>query len=111
MPFYLIHAKPKAQRISQLEERLLADDFINLKPFGNVLTQSLKQARLDETGNAWWEEEDYCKPPLREEREAVLDAYFDDIQFEKVKEGEGWKAISTKPWLFPIFEEMQKGKG
>jgi hypothetical protein len=29
------------------------------------------------------EEEDYCSPPLAQERAAVLDTYFDDITVER----------------------------
>ena len=40
-------------------------------------------------GVAVWEEEDYCDPPLAQEREAVLDDYFGDLRVEAVKEGGG----------------------
>lgn len=39
------------------------------------------------------EEKDFCSPPLAEEREVVLDTYFNDITIESVQEGEGWKRI------------------
>jgi hypothetical protein len=50
---------------------------------------------------AVWEEEDYCAPPLAQERAAVVDDYFHDLRVEKVKEGEGWGKIETLPRLFP----------
>jgi len=50
---------------------------------------------------AVWEEEDYCAPPLAQERAAVLDDYFHDLRVEKVKEGEGWSKIEALPRLFP----------
>ncbi len=43
---------------------------------------------------------DYCSPPLAMERAAVLDSYFDDIQVEAVKAGEGWSRIQEMPRLF-----------
>jgi hypothetical protein len=49
---------------------------------------------------AVWEEEDYCSPPLAQEREAVLDAYFDQIEVEEVDEGQGWERIESLPSLF-----------
>ncbi|HJU11673.1 MAG TPA: hypothetical protein VJ728_12390 [Candidatus Binataceae bacterium] len=50
-------------------------------------------------GTAIWEEEDYCSPPLAQERTAVLDMYFDEIEVEQVKAGEGWKRINSLPKL------------
>ena len=50
-------------------------------------------------GIATWEEEDYCSPPLAEERAAVLDNYFDQISVERVDAGEGWKRIEALPKL------------
>jgi hypothetical protein len=48
-----------------------------------------------------WEEEDYCRPPLAQERAAVLDDYFDKLQVEPVREGEGWLRIEGLERLFP----------
>lgn len=48
-----------------------------------------------------WEEEDYCQPPLAEERAAVLDRYFDDLSVEPVVEGTGWALIDVLPAMFP----------
>jgi hypothetical protein len=47
-----------------------------------------------------WEEEDYCTPPLAQERTAVLEDYFQDLRVEKVKEGEGWSKIDVLPRFF-----------
>ena len=104
MAYYLVSAKPKKQHLAHLEEQLMADEFINLKPFGNVLSHSLKNARLDGNGTAWWEEEDYCRPPLKEEKEAVLDMYFDEIEVKRVRKTEGWAQIAELPRLFQIFK-------
>jgi hypothetical protein len=49
-----------------------------------------------------WEEEDNCSPPLAQEREAVLDHYFDDIAVERVEHGEAWQRISALPHLFTL---------
>ncbi|HWR50362.1 MAG TPA: hypothetical protein VN428_04615, partial [Bryobacteraceae bacterium] len=34
-------------------------------------------------------------PPLAQERDALLDEYFDEITLERVVEGEGWKQITA----------------
>jgi len=99
MAYYLVRAKPKAERLGELQERLQKDSFVGLRPFGNALTHSLKEARTQPDGIAIWEEEDYCSPPLAEERAAVLDKYFDEISVELVDAGEGWKRIEALPRL------------
>ena len=99
MAFYLVRAKPKPERLGELQNRLQEDAFLTLRPFGKALTRSLDEARTQSDGFAIWEEEDYCSPPLAEERAAVLDKYFDEISVERVSEGEGWKRIMTLPRL------------
>jgi hypothetical protein len=47
-----------------------------------------------------WEEEDYCRPPLAQERAAVLDMYFTNLSTERVKEGKGWEQIESLPRLW-----------
>jgi hypothetical protein len=48
-----------------------------------------------------WEEEDYCEPPLTQERAAVLDRYFEGLSVEPVAPGTGWALIQDFPALFP----------
>jgi hypothetical protein len=105
MAFYLVSAVPRHGLMEELGERLATGAFIELKPFGRALTQALRNARLRRDGVAVWEEEDYCSPPLAQERAAVLDAYFDDLRTETVGEGLGWKKISSLPPLFPDLAE------
>ena len=69
-------------------------------PFGTALDDSLCNARRTADGTAVWEEEDYCRPPLAMEREAILDDYFTDLTAELVDVGEGWTQISDLPSLW-----------
>lgn len=101
MAFYLVSAIPKAGRMEELGERLARAEFMSLRPFGPTLSASLKNARIRRDGVAVWEEEDYCRPPLAEERAAVLDDYFHDLRIEPVSQGEGWNKIGGLPLLFP----------
>ena len=101
MAYYLVTANPKAERLSDLEARLRRDEFMPLRPFGTDLSSSLRGARIRPDGVAIWEEEDYCRPPLAQEREAVLDRYFEGIEVETVGEGDGWQRIDGLPRLFP----------
>jgi hypothetical protein len=88
MAHYLVRARAKPDKLDELAARLAADAFVDLEPFGRALTKGLCGARVEGDG-VLWEEEDYCAPPLAEERAAVLDAYFDGIAVEPVIEGEG----------------------
>jgi hypothetical protein len=101
MPFYLVSARPVASRLEELETKLNQRAFLELRPFGRSLTDSLESARLMSDGTATWEEEDYCRPPLAQEREAVLDRYFEEISVESVERGRGWERIEQLPPLFP----------
>jgi hypothetical protein len=101
MAYYLVRAKPKLDRLGELEKLLIERAFEGMRPFGQALTVGLTGARVDADGLALWEEEDYCSPPLAMERAAVLDTYFDDIRVELVKQSEGWRRIRELPRLFP----------
>lgn len=101
MAHYLVRATPKAHRMAKLASELDAGAFVDLEPFGRALTRSLRGARVDGDGGAVWEEEDYCTPPLAQERAAVLDQYFDGIRVEPVEAGEGWRRIEALPHLLP----------
>ena len=105
MAFYLVSAVPKNDRMEELGRRLAAEEFVALRPFGKTVSHSLKNARLRRDGVAVWEEEDYCSPPLAQERAAVLDDYFEDIRVEAVSEGDAWAKMEPLPRLFPEFEE------
>jgi hypothetical protein len=104
LAFYLVTAVPKPGLMGELSERLARDAFLGMKPFGRALTFSLKNARQRRDGVAVWEEEDYCSPPLAEERAAVLDTYFVDLRVEAVPKRGGWERIEDLPRLFPEFE-------
>ena len=99
MAHYLVRAKPKPECLGELQDQLQKASFSGLRPFGKALTRSLNEARTQPDGIAIWEEEDYCSPPLAEERAAVLDKYFDEISVEQVAAGEGWKRIEALPML------------
>lgn len=102
MAYYLVKAKYHQNLLNELRNRLDSGEIKKMKPFGQALQYGLDNARLDpeENGFAVWEEEDYCRPPLAQERAVVLDAYFTDLEVEVVKEGEGWEKIESLPRLW-----------
>ena len=101
MAYYLVEAAAKEERLAELQERLKRDEFLPMRPFGAAVTLSLRGARKRPDGGVVWEEEDYCSPPLAQERAAVLDEYFVDLRVTAVQEDEGWAQIRDLPPLFP----------
>jgi hypothetical protein len=98
---YVVTARLKQAQRDDLTLRLKRGEFRALRPFGTELSACLSAARLLVDGRVVWEEEDYCRPPLAEERKAVLDDYFDAIDVEPVERGAGWQRIGGLPRLFP----------
>ena len=102
MAHYLVKARYDKEKLAELRQRLDSGEINQMRPFGRALQYSLDDARLDPQGNDWavWEEEDYCRPPLAQERAAVLDTYFTNLSTESVKEGQGWDRIKSLPRLW-----------
>jgi hypothetical protein len=104
MAHYLVKATLRGDLLGELESLLRKDAFLGLQPFGRALSHSLRNARIGEDEVAVWEEEDYCSPPLAQERKAVLDHYFESLSAEPVSAGDGWSRIRALPRLFPGLE-------
>ena len=100
MAYYLVKAKFHKDLLDELRSRLDSGEIRQMRPFGSALQYSLENARIAQPGWAIWEEEDYCRPPLAQERAAVLDAYFTDLGTERVEQGQGWEQIESKPMLW-----------
>jgi hypothetical protein len=103
MAHYLVTAQPKSGLMEELLSNLRSDAYASMRPFGKALTHSLRNARLREDGYATWEEEDYCSPPLAEERAAALDEFFEELSVAPVRAGAGWQEINQ---LRPLFPEL-----
>ena len=101
MAHTLVRAWPRHELVPDLESGLCAGAFLALKSFGRAPSASLRNARLAPDGHAWREEEDYCWPPLAQERAMVLDRWFVDRAVEPVDEGARWRRMVALPWLFP----------
>ncbi len=107
MAYYLVKAKYHENLLVELRSRLDSGEIKKMRPFGQALQYGLDNARLDlhEQGFAVWEEEDYCSPPLAQERAAVLDTYFTGLSVELVEKGRGWEKIQT---LQKLWEKEQE---
>ncbi len=107
MTFWLVKARAKVEKLGELRRRLDSGEISKMRPFGESLAEGLRNARIREKdGYALWEEEDYCHPPLAQEREAVLDDYFNDITVEDIgNPGNGWKRVEK---LTPLWSPVRK---
>lgn len=93
MAYYLVTARPIQSKMNDLRKWLDSGEIRAMRPFGHALQMGLDKARWQSDGVAIWEEEDYCVPPLAQERAAVLDDYFTELRVQHVNKGEGWKQI------------------
>ncbi len=100
MAYYLVRANIEHEDVADLENRLRDGSFIDMQPFGKALTKGLAGMRRLPDGRVAWEEEDYCTPPLRMEREAVLDTYFTDLNVERVEKDDAWSRLQDLPRVF-----------
>jgi hypothetical protein len=102
MAYYLVRARYYEELLIELRRRLDSGEIHQMRPFGTALQYSLDHARLESPRDGWavWEEEDYCRPPLAQERAAILDTYFTDLSVEPVQEGQGWDRIESLPRLW-----------
>ncbi len=108
MTHYLVRAYPDHGTLPDLIDRLQSGQIAEMRPFGQELDRCLRRARLDpETGQAVWEEEDHCTPPLAMEKRSVLDDHFDEIEVEEVDPGAGWDQIEDLPSLWPRWTTEQ----
>jgi len=100
MAYYIVHAQPNWELLESLRQRLDSGEIRQMTPFGSALDYSLNPARIEADGIAVWEEEDYCVPPLAQERAAVLDTYFKGLRVNPVERNKGWQKIDLLPHLW-----------
>ena len=108
MAYYLVQAKPIPEFVDELKGILKNGEIRVMRPFGQALHDALENARLQDNGFAIWEEEDYCTPPLAQERVAVLNNFFEKLSVERVEKGTGWKQIRELPLLWTELEMLQR---
>ncbi|GAA5052321.1 hypothetical protein ACFFQF_24220 [Haladaptatus pallidirubidus] len=100
MAYYLIRAPPDAGLPPEQHNQLSDGELEPPRLSGPALTVALRGTRFDaETGNAVWEKENYCRPLLAQEHNAVLDN-FDAIRVKQISRGDGWKEIKVLPSLW-----------
>jgi len=104
MAFYLVSAVLEPDLSKELEQLLRENAFVELQPFGKVLSHSLRNARIRVDGFAVWEEEDYCTPPLAQERAAVLDRFFERLSVRPSR----WEKAGAESGIYPGFSLISR---
>lgn len=101
MVHYVVQARMKPERTAELREKPESGAFDTIRPLAREISSALRRARRDPAaGEAVWEEQCFCSPPLAAERPAILDRCFDDITTEEVTVGEGWARTERLPGLW-----------
>jgi len=103
MAYYLVKANLIQDLAAELRSRLDSGEIQKMRPFGRALQQGLDNMRVNQQGWQVWEEEDYCNPPLAQERAAVLDIYFENLTVKMLQKGEGWDEIDSLPKFWESF--------
>ncbi len=79
--------------------KILTDGTISaLEPFGEEIAAAMRRAVRKED-RVEWTETCYCRTPLAQERAAVYDRFFEDIQTETIEEFHGLEGESFWRWL------------
>ncbi len=88
---YRVRARLKRGTEAALLERLTDGSVAAQRPDGAEIVASMERAVIDEDGTVRWTETCYCSPPLKHERETVLDDHFERIEAEPVGDYEHYE--------------------
>jgi hypothetical protein len=100
MKSYLVRASPKPGKLAKLRRKLALGDIAIMRGFGEALDFGLKNARRSAEGEILWEQRSGSEPPLSQEKRAILNEFFREIEAEEVAEGRGWEKIRHLPPLW-----------
>ena len=77
---YKVRAKLKPGTEATLLARLTDGSVAAQRPDGREIVASMERAALSDDGWVGWTETCYCTPPLKHERETVLDDHFEAME-------------------------------
>ena len=103
---YAVSARLVNARASELLSRLSDGSIAAQRPDGREIVAAMHRARVAQDGTVRWTETCYCRPPLKHERETVLDRHFDDIATEAIDVPVGF---SGRP-LMEMLREIGSGE-
>jgi len=79
---YSVKARFIKGKMNQFYQKLSDGTITNQKPDGQEIFDSMKRAKITETGLIQWSEMCFCPSPLKHEKETVYDDYFTELETE-----------------------------
>ena len=83
---YQITAKLKEGKSLDFREALQDGRVRGIGPDGVEIVKGLQNATIAKSGEVTWSMICFCSPPLKHEREAILDDYFTDMKIVPLDE-------------------------
>jgi len=101
--YYAVKAKYIPSAMPDFYKILTDGTILNQKPDGKEIVESMRRAKITESGVVQWTEQCFCPTPLKHERETVLDRFFTDVETEEVSdyveyEGESFMELLEKQY-------------
>ena len=81
---YSIKAKFNSEKMKQFFQKLTDGTIESQKPDGAEILNSMKRAKITESGVIEWSEMCFCSPPLKHERQTVYDKFFSDMEIKTI---------------------------
>ena len=79
---YSIKAKFNSEKMKQFFQKLTDGTIESQKPDGAEILNSMKRAKITESGVIEWSEMCFCSPPLKHERQTVYDKFFSNMEIK-----------------------------
>ena len=81
---YSIKAKFFSEKMKEFFQKLTDGTIENQKPDGAEILNSMKRAKITESGVIEWSEMCFCSPPLKHERQTVYDKFFSEMEIKVI---------------------------
>ena len=79
---YSVKAKFIEEKMKEFFQMLTDGTIENQKPDGTEILNSMKRAKITESGIIEWSEMCLCPSPLKHERQTVYDKFFSDMEIK-----------------------------
>ena len=96
---YSVKAKFIEEKMKEFFQMLTDGTIENQKPDGIEILNSMKRAKITESGIIQWSEMCFCSPPLKHERQTVYDKFFSDMEIKKIDDYEKFEGKSFFDYL------------
>ena len=79
---YSVKAKFIEEKMKEFFQMLTDGTIENQKPDGTEILNSMKRAKITESGIIEWSEMCFCPSPLQHERQTVYDKFFSNMEIK-----------------------------